>query len=103
MKGQHMKTLIVTFALLSSSLAWASADLAARKNCLGCHAVEAKRVGPAYKAVAARYAGQTGAAEKLAETVLRGGVGAWGAIPMPANAVSPEEARQLVAWILSQR
>jgi cytochrome c len=96
-----LKTALVLIALIASSPAWASADLASRKNCLGCHGIDGKRVGPAFKGVAARYSGQAGAEAALAEKVRKGGVGAWGAIPMPANAVSQEEAQQLVAWILS--
>lgn len=76
--------------------------LARERLCLGCHDVATKKVGPAFRAVAARYAGQPEAAPRLAEKVVRGGAGAWGPVPMPANAkVSPAEARQLVDWVLS--
>lgn len=82
--------------------AWASPELARQKICLGCHAVDRKLVGPAFKDVAARYAGQKDAAPKLAEKIVKGGSGAWGAVPMPANPkVSAEEAKQLASWILS--
>lgn len=85
-------------------LAHASPDLARQKLCLGCHQVDRKLVGPAFKDVAARYAGQKDAAPRLAERIIHGGSGAWGAVPMPANPkVSAEEARQLTAWILSLR
>ena len=82
--------------------AFANADLAQKKNCMACHAVDKKLVGPAYKDVAAKYAGQKDAAATLAQKVLKGGSGAWGPVPMPANAqVSEAEAKQLVAWVLS--
>ncbi|MFO1272127.1 MAG: c-type cytochrome [Rubrivivax sp.] len=82
--------------------AWANPELARQKICTGCHAVDRKLVGPAFKDVAARYAGQKDAAPKLAEKIVKGGGGAWGAVPMPANPkVSAEEAKQLVTWILS--
>ena len=65
--------------------AMAQADLAQKKNCMACHAVDKKVVGPAYKDVAAKYAGQKDAVDKLAQKVMKGGAGVWGAVPMPAN------------------
>ncbi len=77
-------------------------DLATKKNCLACHAMEKKLVGPAYKEVAAKYKDQKDAGAKLAEKIQKGGVGAWGQIPMPANPqVNPEEAKLLAHWVLS--
>ncbi|WP_140626274.1 c-type cytochrome [Methylibium rhizosphaerae] len=82
----------------------ANADLAQKKNCMACHAVDKKLVGPSYKDVAAKYAGQKDAAAKLTQKVMKGGVGAWGQVPMPANPqVSEAEAKQLVQWVLSQK
>lgn len=79
-------------------------DLAKAKNCLSCHAVATKIVGPAYKDVAAKYAGQKDAEDKLVQKVLKGTSGTWGAIPMPANAqVNEAEAHILVKWVLSQK
>lgn len=71
------------------------------KNCMACHALDKKIVGPAYKDVAKKYAGQKDAEAKLAEKVIKGGKGAWGPVPMPPNAVKPDEAAKLVKWILS--
>jgi len=102
-----MKSLLlicVAVTALVSNAAMASADLAKAKNCMACHAVANKVVGPSYKDVAAKYAGQKDAEDKLTQKVLKGGSGAWGAIPMPANAqVSEAEARTLVKWVLSQK
>lgn len=79
-------------------------DLAKAKNCLACHSVAAKIVGPAYKDVAAKYAGQKDAEDKLVQKVLKGGSGVWGSIPMPANTqVNDAEAHTLVKWVLSQK
>lgn len=88
-------------ATLSFGLNAAQADeaLAKSKGCLGCHGIDHKIVGPAYKDIAKKYAGQDVTAQ-LAEKVIKGGGGVWGQMPMPANAVSPDEARQLVTWIL---
>ncbi len=88
-------------AALVASPAFANADLAKAKGCLACHAPDKKILGPAYKDVAAKYAGQKDAAAKLATKIQKGGVGTWGQIPMPANAVSDAEAKQLAEWVLT--
>ena len=75
--------------------------LAQSKGCLGCHQIEMKIVGPAYKDVAAKYKGDAGALDHLAAKVISGGVGTWGQIPMPPNNITDDEAKQLVSWILS--
>lgn len=95
-------------ALLATAVvvgpAFANADLAQKKNCMACHAIDKKLVGPSYKEVAAKYAGQKDAAAKLTQKVMKGGVGVWGQVPMPANPqVSEAEAKQLVQWVLSQK
>jgi cytochrome c len=100
-----MKKLVIAVGLAVAALSQANAAdmtaLAKSKNCLACHAVDKKLVGPAYQDVAAKYAGQAGAAAKLENAVLHGTSGAWGPVPMPANPqVSPAEAKQLVTWIL---
>lgn len=91
-------------ALLTAAPAFADLALATSKNCMACHAVDKKLVGPAYKDVAAKYKGDKTAADKLAAKVMKGGSGVWGAIPMPANTqVNDAEAKKLVAWVLSQK
>lgn len=77
--------------------------LAKAKNCMACHAIDKKLVGPSYKDVAAKYKGDAGAVDKLAAKVKAGGKGAWGEVPMPPNNVTPDEAKKLVTWILSQK
>ncbi len=77
--------------------------LAQKKNCMACHAVEKKVVGPGYKDVAKKYAGQDVTA-KLTTKVMKGGSGVWGAIPMPANPqLSQAEAETLTKWILAMK
>jgi cytochrome c len=100
-----MKALITLSALMvvAVSPAFANADLAAKKNCMACHAVDKKLVGPSYKDVAAKYAKDPGAQAKLADKVKKGGVGVWGQVPMPANQVTPDEAKQLATWVLQQK
>jgi cytochrome c len=105
-KNRMKRSLMVLMAVsaLVSTSAFAQADLAKAKNCMACHAVENKLVGPAYKDVAAKYAGQKGAEDKLVQKVLKGGSGVWGPVPMPANPqVSEAEARSLVKWVLAQK
>jgi cytochrome c len=95
---------VAAAGLLFSSPARADAQLAAKKNCMACHQVAKKVVGPAYKDVAAKYAGDKDAAGKLAGKIMKGGSGVWGPVPMPANPqVSEAEAKQLAAWVLAQK
>jgi cytochrome c len=95
---------ILTMALLGGFAvgpAMANEALAKSKQCVACHAVDKKLVGPAYKDVAKKYAGQSDAAAKLAAKIMAGGSGTWGAVPMPANTqVSQAEALQLANWVL---
>lgn len=94
--------LLLALASVASAPAFANADLAQKKNCMACHAIDKKVVGPAYKEVAAKYAGQKDAVDKLSQKVIKGGSGVWGPVPMPANAqVNEAEAKQLVQWIMT--
>ena len=104
MKRSRMLVGGLAVSALTSQVAMANPDLAKAKNCMACHAVGSKLVGPAYKDVAAKYAGQKDAENKLVAKVMKGGSGTWGAIPMPANPqVSEAEARTLVKWVLAQK
>ena len=106
MKRTLMMVGMVMASAMASQAAMADAglDLAKSKNCLACHAVASKLVGPAYKDVAAKYAGQKDAEGKLVTKVMKGGSGTWGAVPLPANPqVSEAEAHTLVKWVLSQK
>ena len=102
-----MKRYLALIAALAAGLvvstpSMADMALATAKNCTSCHAVEKKVLGPSYKEVAAKYAGQADAVEKLSTKIMKGGAGAWGPVPMPANAqVSADEAKKLVTWILT--
>lgn len=101
-----MKRALLILATLTAVSAPALADeaLAKSKNCMACHAVDKKLVGPAYKDIAKKYAGDAKAADMLAAKIIKGGSGVWGAIPMPANPqVSEADAKKLVGWVLSQK
>lgn len=94
---------LATFALASPA-ALASDALAAKNSCTACHAKDRKVVGPAFKDIAAKYAGDAGAEDKLIAKVKKGGSGVWGSIPMPPNPqVSDSDAKALVGWILKMK
>ncbi len=100
------KNILTAFALVAaavvSPVAMADQALAASKNCMTCHAVDTKKLGPSYKDVATKYAGQKDAADKLAVKIIKGGAGVWGSAYMPANPqVTEAEAKKLATWILS--
>jgi cytochrome c len=101
-----MKRALFTLAALAALSAPVLADqaLASAKNCMSCHAVDKKLVGPSYREVAVKYAGQKDATDRLAVKIMKGGAGVWGPVPMPANAqVNEAEAKQLAAWVLTQK
>ena len=93
-------SLLAAAGIMSAGVAQADEALAKAKNCLACHNVDKKVVGPSYKDVAKKYTAKDEA--MLAEKTIKGGKGTWGPVPMPPNAaVKPEEATKLVKWILS--
>ena len=79
-----------------------AAALAQASGCLACHNADTKLVGPAYKEIAAKYAGDDAARDMLIAKVKNGGVGTWGQIPMPPNAhIADDKIATLVDWILA--
>lgn len=102
MKYQHiLMAAVFSGSLATNALADEMMDLAKAKACLACHAIDKKLVGPAFKDIAAKYKGQAEASAALSEKVQKGGKGTWGAIPMPPNKVTNDEALKLVSWVLS--
>ena len=100
MKALHL--ICVAAAGLVALPALANPEMAQKKNCMACHAIDKKLIGPAFKDVAAKYDGQKDAADKLAQKIQKGGSGVWGAVPMPANTqVNDTEAKELAAWVLT--
>ena len=97
--GQALALLIL--GTMSAVSAQASEALANKSACLGCHAISAKMIGPAFKDVAAKYAGQSDAQAMLLKSIKSGGVGKWGDMPMPPQgALSDADAKKLATWIL---
>lgn len=79
----------------------ANEELAKKHNCLACHAVDKKVLGPSYKEVAQKYAGDKSASKTLEGRVKAGSTGVWGPVPMPPNNIPDADNKALVAWILS--
>ncbi|MDJ0957235.1 MAG: c-type cytochrome [Arenicellales bacterium] len=98
------RTALLVIASTLPLVAPADEELAKKSNCLACHKVDTKLVGPSYKEIAAKYdASDAATVDMLVEKVTKGGVGTWGQIPMPPNPlVSQEDAKTLVEWVLSQ-
>jgi cytochrome c len=93
---------VVTAAPTPPTTAAAAPPHGARLACSGCHQLEARLVGPSFREIAARYAGQPAAQGRLASVVREGGVGAWGPVAMPPQPhVREDDARQIAEWILA--
>ena len=98
-----MQRALLTLALATACTtpALASPELAKAKNCMGCHTIANKVVGPAFKDVANKYRSDKDAAARLALKIRQGGSGVWGPMAMPANAqVNEADAKKLAAWVL---
>lgn len=95
-------TVLTAAGVMVSVPALASLDLAKKSNCMACHTVEKRLVGPSYQEIAKRYAGNKDAVRLLSEKVKKGGKDVWGPIPMPPNpAVKDADIETLVRWILA--
>ena len=108
MKQTILRVLLAT--LLTGSAAAARADqtdglaLAQRRNCMACHAIGKPLMGPSFHDIAGKYAARGDAADYLAQSIVKGSVGVWGSVPMPANTqLTSIEAHTLAQWVLSVR
>lgn len=98
------KALLFILAGISACCAaQASEELAKAKNCLTCHAADKKIVGPSYKDIVAKRAGEKGAEASLAQKIKAGSKNEWGTVPMPPNNVSDAEAATLAKWVLGHK
>jgi S-disulfanyl-L-cysteine oxidoreductase SoxD len=77
----------------------AALALARKHNCTACHAPATRGVGPAFDAIARKYAGRSDAADYLAQRIRAGGSGVWGSIPMPPQSLPAQDAKQIAAWL----
>lgn len=72
--------------------------------CIACHTLDQRVVGPSFREVAAKFAGDAGAAAMLAKKIREGGAGNWGNVPMPPHPqLSEADLSQIVGWILQQK
>ena len=97
---------LCAIAASAASAAISDADagrLTAKYNCQACHTVDKKLVGPAFRDVGKKYAGDAAAGDKLQAKVKGGSTGVWGSIPMPPNVVPDADLKALVDWILSMK
>ena len=102
----HIRSILIVASaaagILGAPLAQANEALLKKHNCVACHQVDKKMVGPAYKDMAKKYKGQSGVAVKLAEKVKKGGQGVWGKVPMPPNPAVPDgDTKLMIEYILS--
>ena len=93
-------SLLVIVGTFAAAPAFADPELAQKKACTACHAVDKKVIGPAYNDVSLKYKGDAGAAAKLMAKVKQGGAGVWGSIPMPPQPIPDAELKVVVAYIL---
>jgi cytochrome c len=97
-----MKKLLIAVAAVASlaiaGTAQASEAMAKEKGCLGCHAVDTKKMGPAFKDVSAKYKGKADAEGTIVAALKSGKVGGK-AHPVPK--ASDDELKGLVKWVLS--
>lgn len=113
MKCKHVVGIfaaVVAFsAIIPMSIAGAQTDAAKLKAyveanslpCFSCHAIDQKKIGPAWIDVAKRYHGKPKALSEVSERIVKGGSGLWGQIPMPPNQATPAQAKELAKMILS--
>jgi cytochrome c len=77
-------------------------QLLAKNDCLSCHKVDVKIVGPAYKDVAKKYPATAANYDLLTKKVIAGGSGVWGEVPMSAHpSIPPADVKKMVQYILS--
>lgn len=103
MKSTIVSMIAVAGLLVAGSALAADMPAAAKKNnCVACHAIDKKMVGPGWSDVAKKYKGDAGAAAHLDAVISKGGKGVWGPMPMPPNPkVTAEERKELVDFILA--
>ncbi|MGE5490506.1 MAG: c-type cytochrome [Actinomycetota bacterium] len=103
MKFEYKAILALAVVAVLSVPAEASQELIRKARCVACHAVDSKRVGPAYRDVAEKYRGQADAPGHLFDKVRQGGTGNWGQIPMPPHGedkISDADLKAVIQWIL---
>ena len=97
-----MKYFLIALLLVSPTI-YANEDLIKKYNCIACHGVDKKIVGPAFKDISAKYKTKGDNVNYLAGKIRNGAQGVWGMIPMPAQKqVREDEAVEIAKWILTK-
>jgi cytochrome c len=87
--------IVASIGITAATVANAQEALAKSSGCLNCHAIDTKKVGPAFKDVAAKYKGKADAEATLVAKVT-------GGKEHPAVKASGDDVKSLVKWVLSQ-
>lgn len=105
MKVRYIVAMTLGLAVSTSVLANEGETLFKQSGCNACHTLQKKSVGPAFSAIAAKYAGDAGAQAKLEAKVRSGGSGSFGGMPMPptSSKISDADIKVLVSFALSQK
>src|SRR5580698_7063872 len=106
--GQSLKTVILSAVAIAvavgaqNAAAQTGEKLINGSDCSSCHALDSQVVGPSWKAIAKRYAGEAGSTARLAAKIREGCAGKWGDVAMTAHAdLTDAQCRHMVNWILS--
>ncbi|WPD21533.1 MAG: c-type cytochrome [Candidatus Electrothrix aestuarii] len=93
---------LVVASLLVAGSAFASEELTKKNNCMACHQLDAKAMGPSYKDIAAKYKDDADAVATLEKSIKEGSKDKWGGpMPMPAQAQAGDDAKAIAEWIMS--
>ncbi|MEI7843356.1 MAG: c-type cytochrome [Gallionellaceae bacterium] len=103
MKLTHLVIVIATgLAVSTSAMGAEMPELAKKGNCVACHAMDKKMVGPSWQDVAAKYKGDKSAVASLSGKIIAGSKGIWGPTPMPPNPkITEAEAKELAKFVMS--
>lgn len=91
----------IAVVLAAAAHGVSAAPSASEQTCRACHDLNSKKVGPAFREIAASYRNDPDAIAKLRKSILQGSQGKWGSIPMPANAIADDEADRFAQWVMS--
>jgi cytochrome c len=102
-----MKNSLIPWSAITPLLSFpvhADQATATKYGCMARHKTDAKLVGPSFKDIAGKYAGQDGIVDKLAAIVKAGSSGGnWGNIPMPASPIPVADVKTVITWMLTHK
>jgi cytochrome c len=76
--------------------------LISKMDCIGCHKLDKKLIGPAYLDIAKKYTLNDKNINYLSAKIIKGGSGVWGSVPMAAHStLKKEDAKSMAKYILS--